>query len=298
MKLVDLFLAADGRLRPAWRFWLFFPVFVLLAIAFSWPARAWFGGRQLGREFEPRALLLGLATSLAAALAAFLLLRWVDRRSFRTLGLWFYGGWGRELGLGLAGGFGVVSVVVGLLWASGTVAWRVDALNPTAVARDAVWYFAVFLPPAASEELLFRGYPFQRLVGALGRFGAVFLLSLFFGLAHLGNPEPTTLSTVNTVLAGIFLAVAYLKTRGLWLPIGLHVSWNYAMGFLYSLPVSGIELARQPLEATIGAPAWLSGGNYGPEGSVLTTGVVLLATVWLARTRRLGVSPALARELQ
>lgn len=298
MRLAALFLSEDRRLRAGWRALLFVPLYVLLAVGSFNAARLFVGWERLSASLEFRLLVASLCAVPSTLLAAYLLFRLLDRRSFRTLGLWFYDGWRRELGAGLAGGFLLLSIVVGLLALAGQIHFRVQPLDALGTLRGLGWTLALLLPAAAHEELLFRGYPFQRLVEAWGAFAPVVLLSAVFGLVHLRNPAATLFSTANTVLMGILLALAYLKTRGLWLPIGLHFVWNFSMGFLYSLPISGLVLSRRLFVAEIGNRVWLSGGNYGPEGSVLTTGVVLVATVWLARTRRLGVSPALAKELQ
>lgn len=298
MRVKAIFFSSDGRLRPAWRALVFVPVLVALLYSSVTLVTLLVSRERLLADRELALLIGGLCTSFSAALAAYLLLQLLDRRSFRNLGLWFYAGWARELGTGLLGGLGLLSVAVGLLWLAGQVQFRSVGLLAPGVLHGLGWNLALLLPPAAAEELVFRGYPFQRLVEAWGRFVALFLFSAGFGLGHLHNPAATPLSTVNTVLMGVLLALAYLKTRGLWLPIGLHFAWNFSLGFLYALPVSGIVLSHKLLAVEIGERTWLSGGNYGPEGSVLTTGVVLGATVWLARTRRLGVSPALAKELQ
>ncbi len=296
--LFFVFYAPDGRVRPAWRALVFvFGYVALVPLGFAGVIHV-AGEQWLRAEVEAKLLTNGFVGLAAGCLASWVFLRAFDRRSFRTLGLWFYAGWGRELWLGLLAGVGLLTLVVGPLALTGRLEFTGVKLDLAAALRALAWSLLLFIPNAANEEVLFRGYPFQRLVEAWGRVPPVVLLSALFGVAHLANPARTWLSTANTALFGIFLALLYLKTRGLWLPIGFHFSWNFALGFGCSLPVSGMEITRQPLEATIGAPAWLSGGNYGPEGSVLTTGVVLLATVWLARTRRLGVSPALAKELE
>lgn len=299
MNLASFFLAPDRRLRAGWRALLFLPVFVLLLITcFSLSVSA-VGVERLVNERELGLMANGFSLCLSAGLAAWLLFRWTDKRSFRTLGLWFYDGWNRELGWGLLGGLALLSGVAGLLFLAGQVQFAARPLDPAGVLTALGWNLLLLLPSAAGEELLFRGYPFQRLVEAWGAFPAVFLLAAVFGLLHLGNPGgPTALSTANTVLMGVLLALAYLKTRGLWLPIGLHFAWNFSMGFIYSLPVSGIVLSRRLFEVETGERVWLSGGNYGPEGGVLTTAAALAATLWLARTRRLRVSPGLERELQ
>lgn len=292
-----VFLAPDGRLRASWRALVFvavFAVFFLLSVpvlALLVPPIGW-------QRLEVGISIQGVSMTLSAGVTAYLLLRTVDRRSFRTLGLWFYGGWVRELVLGLVGGFVLPSVVVGCLSLGGWVQFGAGQLDAAGALQGLGWILLLLVPGALGEELLFRGYPFQRVVEGGGRFIAVLLLSALFGLVHLSNPSPTPLSTANTVFVGILLALAYLKTRGLWLPLGLHFAWNFSQGFVYSLPVSGLVLSYQLFAVEVGGPDWISGGRYGPEGSVLTTGVVLLAIWWMARTRRLRVSPALAKELE
>jgi len=296
MTLRSVFFASNGRLRGGWGALLFlFTYGVLLVGGFGVVIR--FVGRDwLRGDTEVGLLFNGFIGLSSGCLASWLLLRAVDRRSFRTLGLWSYAGWGRELALGLLGGLLMVSVIVGPLVSMGQIRYAGTTLGVPGAARALAWSLLLLVPAAANEEVVFRGYPFQRLVSSWGPVAATLVLSVLFGLGHFSNPAHTLLSTANTALAGILLALTYLKTRGLWLPIGLHFSWNFTMGFLYSLPVSGIVLSVQPWRARISEPAWLSGGPYGPEGSVLCTGVLLVAIGWLARTRRLGVSPALAKE--
>jgi hypothetical protein len=150
--------------------------------------------------------------------------------------------------------------------------------------RGLLWAIVLLTVAATNEELLFRGYPFQRLVESWGAPIAVVAISGLFGLGHASNPNATWFTVANTILAGIWLAQAYLKTRALWYPIGLHFSWNFIMAYVYSLPVSGIVLSSQLLTAKDHGPQWLTGGDYGPEGSILCTGVLVVAIVWQART--------------
>ena len=139
---------------------------------------------------------------------------------------------------------------------------------------------------ALAEELAFRGYPFQRLVEACGPILATLLMSLLFGLRHMQNPDATQASVVVTVFAGWLMSAAYLRTRALWLAWGFHFAWNAAMGLLFGLPISGIRTFSPVIETNSSGPNWLTGGFYGPEGS-LTCALVLLAGIivlfWLTR---------------
>ncbi len=298
MSAGSIFLGADRRLRPFWRAVVFVPVFLAFLFMLLTLATTLVGQLRPQEDFELAVAISGLCAVGAALLSAMLLLRQLDLRSFRSLGLWFYPGWARELGLGLVGGFSLTSVVVGVGWLLGGVHFCELATGGLSVLTVAAWGLVVLLPAAASEELIFRGYPFQRLVEAWGKVWAVLALAALFGGLHLKNPSATPLSTLNTGLMGILLALTYLKTRGLWLPIGLHFAWNYVLAFIYSLPVSGIRLRAGLWRMEVTGAEWLTGSNYGPEGSILTTVVAVAAIATLVRTRRLGVSPAQAQAVQ
>src|SRR4029078_3131049 len=99
-----------------------------------------------------------------------------------------------------------------------------------------------------------------------------------------------------TALAGVWLAIAYLRTRSLWLPLGVHWSWNWALGSVFGLPVCGITIVSQPLlrGKDIG-PALLTGGSYGIEGGVACTVVLVLSTLFLWRTKLLSADPDLLK---
>jgi len=188
--------------------------------------------------------------------------------------------------------------MVAPLAAGGWIELQWAPFDPLQLLVGLAWSAGILVPAAASEEFIFRGYPFQRLVDAWGAMIPVVAISGLFGLAHANNPNATWFSTANTVLAGIWLAVAYLKTRALWFPIGLHYSWNFVMGFGYGLPISGHVLPWKVLEATPRGPVWLSGGDYGPEGSILCTGILVVVTVWMVLTDKLKVAPEMAAQLE
>ncbi|HSC77965.1 MAG TPA: CPBP family intramembrane glutamic endopeptidase [Candidatus Acidoferrales bacterium] len=297
MTLKQIFVAPDGRLRPGLRALLFLPTYAALLAVLIFLLRSFL---PRPGEQDNELFLLGQSLVLVpmTALASWILLRLADRCSFRNLGLWFYAGWGRELGLGLGVGALMLSVVVGAGGAFGGTEWHLRDVEPMVLLRGFLWAAALLIPAATFEELLFRGYPFQRLVESWGAPISVVAISGLFGLGHASNPNATWFTVANTILAGIWLAQAYLKTRGLWYPIGLHFSWNFIMAYVYSLPVSGIVLSSQLLTAKDHGPQWLTGGDYGPEGSILCTGVLVVAIVWQARTGFLKVAPAMAAELE
>jgi uncharacterized protein len=240
-------------------------------------------------------------------------LRFFDRLSFAALGLAFYRGWLRDVLLGSAVAALMVAGVVALQMLGGGTrlmanpmvwkaveggGWAVDLAGVGIVAGRVGVALLFLILAAAFEELLFRGYPFQTLLRDVPPVVPILILSLFFGVMHLDNPSGTIFSTINTALAGVWLAVAYLKTRALWFPTALHFMWNWTMGAFFGLPVSGYNFTPSPvLMATSDEPRWLTGGGYGCEGGAAATVILAAATVLIWRARWLRVSPAMERAL-
>jgi uncharacterized protein len=184
-----------------------------------------------------------------------------------------------------------------------------DSVNFSVTAATLALSLFFFIIAAAAEETLFRGYPLQTMTRAHLAWVAILITSALFAQAHLNNPNVegwAFLQTpmggmfrkvgwgfMNTTLAGVWLAVAYLRTRSLWFPLGIHWSWNWMMGAVLGLPVSGIEnLTPSPLlRATDAGPAWLTGGPYGVEGSAACTVALILSLLFIWRTRLVSATP-------
>jgi len=156
----------------------------------------------------------------------------------------------------------------------------------------------LFAIAATVEELAFRGYAFKWLMWSVGTPAALIILGILFGAAHLTNPNPTFLSTVNTALAGILLAIPYVRTRSMWMQIGVHWSWNLVLCTIVSLPVSGINFGPGLFITENSGPRWLTGGNYGPEGGAAVTFVCAAGIAWLLSTNLLKPSPSARKDLQ
>jgi len=288
------FLGDDQLIRPIWRSFLFVVLAVILLYLITGAIR----GLGIGVDHPMRFPVTYAASSAGLLLQTWFLLTVLDRRSFRAAGLWFYSGWGKEALWGFGLGAGLMIGVTAVLAATGSVRFALGGGAWPQLLGGVATLGGILVLAAAFEEILFRGYPFQRLVDSIGPVGATAVFASLFGLGHLGNPGATPLSTANTVLAGVLLAAAYLKTRALWLPIGLHWAWNFMMGPVLGLPVSGIEFPRKLLHAEISGPAWWSGGVYGPEGGLALTAFCAALAIWLARTRRISPSPAMKEVLK
>jgi membrane protease YdiL (CAAX protease family) len=223
---------------------------------------------------------------LGVMISAYLVIRFLHRRSFQALGFSFHDRVWIELRQGITQGALLISVIFLLECSAGWTHARWSGLQPFSLIRSGMHYTLLFALGAAFEEALMRGYAFQMLVQGTGKVSAVVLSSLAFGAAHLSNPNVSFLSQANTVLAGVWLSTAYLKTRSLWLPTTLHMAWNLSEGFIYGFPVSGIEFPHSLLQIASDGRSWITGGSYGPEGGALTICVLIPATIYVVYSRR------------
>jgi uncharacterized protein len=237
----------------------------------------WLGGYLLG---------VTLSQLLAAVSANVLALRIDGRRRLADLGLELNRASARNLALGLAGGVGSAALVL-----APSLAARLARLAPDPGAHPR-WDIFVFTAVAlaagsAGEEILFRGYGFQMLLRAWGPSTTVFTVGALFAALHGANPNSTWLAILNTAGFGILFGYALLRSGDLWLPIGLHFGWNFTLP-LFGVNVSGLtmRLTGYRMDWTVGS-LW-SGGEYGPEGSILTSVVLFLLAwfVWKAPVRK------------
>ncbi len=206
---------------------------------------------------------------LTGLLANLLTMRIFDRRPLGDIGLRGGSASSRNFfsGLVLGGGAAAAMLAAPLLAGTGHLVAR-----PTSgfTWQGLLFYLAALFVAALGEEMIFRGYAFQLLVQKMGPFATVLPVGVLFGLAHSNNPYASKLGILNTILWGILLGYAFLRSHDLWLPIGLHYGWNAV------LPLFGVNLSGLTIEVTRYfyrwdlTPLW-SGGNYGPEGGLLAT---------------------------
>lgn len=220
---------------------------------------------------------------LTGLLANVLTMRIFDRRPLADIGLGNGRGVGRNFAIGIALSAAAAAILLGipLLAGAAHIVRNADAeqLGAGRFAISLVFYLILLMFGAAGEETIFRGYAFQLLVERLGPFATILPAGVLFGLAHSGNPNVTKLAVMNTAFWGILLGYAFLRSRDLWLPIGLHYGWNAVLP-LFGTGLSGItiEVTRYTYRWEL-APVW-SGGSYGPEGGLLTT--IFIALLFVA----------------
>ncbi|HSB11340.1 MAG TPA: CPBP family intramembrane glutamic endopeptidase [Blastocatellia bacterium] len=293
-----IFINDQNELRSGWRV-LAFVFFIVLAeimlagliktLATLFPSLGFMIAEVSGGEdLTVRDLIaLGVGSCrdfVATVVATALCARWLERRSFASVGFKLHRGWIRDFARGSAMGGSALAIAVGIGVGVGAVSFDVRTQTVAILVRGLVVTFMFFLISGATEELMFRGFPFQALTHNLGGAAAIGLTAVLFGLAHLSNKHASVFSTVNTILAGAWLGCAYLITRSLWLATALHYSWNLVMVFVFGLPVSGFTTFNHLswLKGHSGAPIWISGGGYGPEGGGGATIALIVSTavIW------------------
>lgn len=154
----------------------------------------------------------------------------------------------------------------------------------------AVGILGFMVGAAVTEELIFRGVLFRIVEERIGTWLALLLTGVAFGLSHLANEDATWWGVVAiAVEAGFMLAACYAAFRNLWVPIGLHLGWNFALGGIFGVVVSGNGDSEGLLDVTLSGSEWVTGGAFGPEGSLYTVGAgILLTAVFLAIAARRG----------
>jgi membrane protease YdiL (CAAX protease family) len=232
--------------------------------------------------------MVGITTTglLAAVFSNVLCLRIYVQRGIAAIGLRSDKAALVNLGFGCLGGMGAAALVLAapLLFHAARI--ERDPGNPASL-PSFLFVSVLLLFGAAGEELLFRGFGFQVLLRALGGWTTVLPVGVIFAVMHGGNPNATWFGLANTAGFGILFGYAFLRSHDIWLPIGLHFGWNFTLP-LFGVNVSGLTMRLTGFTMRWSAGTLWSGGEYGPEASILTSAVLLLlfAYLWKAPIRR------------
>lgn len=276
---MNVFLNDQHDLRSGWKLAAYYATLILIWVASGITFSLVFTRTNLPDDQLTLLALNEVVLFIPAILAPLLMIRFADHRPLKTFGLTFEN-WQRHLLGGLAVGALMLVILITGCYAFGYLSIGWTARQAPAITL--IMTLAVLLFAAAVEELMFRGFPLQVLSEGIGKWPAVVVLSGFFGLVHMNNPNATLLGTTNTILAGVLLSLAYLKARSLWLPYAIHVGWNVGVGFILGMPLSGLDLASLWTTGIAGSDTIL-GGSYGPEGGLLTTFIFSTAALMVHR---------------
>jgi membrane protease YdiL (CAAX protease family) len=257
-------------LFPVTRILLGFLVLSIVATLAQLGTEAWFG-----RSTDAASLLSIGITVIAVSLTYYGFVRLIEKRAVTELSL---APAIQEIAAGTLTGVILFSATIGVLWMLGF--YHVSGINGCTAILP---WFGLAIFSGVFEELLIRGILFRIMEESLGTWLALAISALIFGLMHLANPNATMWGAVAIAIeAGILLAAAFVYTRRLWLPIGIHFAWNFTQGAVFGVAVSGNE-AKGFLQSTLSGPTLLSGGAFGAEASIFAVIICLAAGVFFLR---------------
>jgi membrane protease YdiL (CAAX protease family) len=265
-----------GQLRNGWWILLFIAIFLASQLVYHPVSK---GLQYIG---------VGKGWLSPLPVVFLLLVTWIctrlRRQPLSDVGLRLNAKWLRQVLCGIALGAALMLAVTALIFLVGGIRFELDPTRGLAALTNGVWFFVWV---ALLEELLFRGFVFQRLVDGIGSLSALLLMATLFAIAHWGNPgmEGSTLAwaTIDTALGALLLGLAYLRTGSLALPIGIHFSWNWIQGTLLGFDVSGLNQSGWFLPHLLAKPQWITGGAFGPEASIFSVVVDATAVLLLWR---------------
>jgi len=282
----QVFISSDEpRLRAGWRLLIQTILLFIFGLVVSLVSLLFHAGGSAASILNQVLNLVAITGSVYVAR------RWLDKKSFESLGLKL----DRQTWIDILAGIGITFVqmgfiyilMLGLGWLTfAGFAWQFDPVS--VVLKNTLLFFVVFIFVGWNEELLSRGYHLQTIASGINLFWGVIISSAVFGLLHLGNPNATWVSAAGIFFAGIFLAYGYICTKQLWLPIGLHIGWNFCEGVVFAFPVSGLDIYAL-LRIKVNGPVIWTGGAFGPEAGLivlpsLVVGVGLI--YWFTKTRK------------
>ncbi|MDP3058816.1 MAG: type II CAAX endopeptidase family protein [bacterium] len=247
-------------------------VLIMIVLGVIYTMMMGFWGLGLDTFTQDFGVMLG---SICLVVTAYVYWTLIDKKHFSAIGIispWRAGIanllWGSLLGITL------VSLGVALLFLLGFASWRglVIAGNPALAWGIGVLTFAMV---AVGEEIFSRGYAVKTLMPHFGVNGSILLSALLFSALHIANPYVSWLPMLNVFLMGLLLGWTFWRTGSLWFSIGLHWTWNIAQGIIFSLRVSGLETPGI-MHVAVDGPTIITGGNFGIEGGIIVTGLILI----------------------
>lgn len=288
--MIHIFRNRLGHFRAGWRIliWLgmvvicFVPVAGLLKI-WDWLSPEKSGTGSLEEITSVINLVFFLGLNLSVVIGSWLTLRWIDKRPYALLGLDFNLKAIRDFSKGFLLGFINFVMILGVLKISGLIDVRLSNVN-SAVFKGMILYFIAFALAAFFEEAINRGYFFQALLEGTGTWIAVIVIALIFVLGHAMNTGFNWNNAVFFFVHGILYCALYLLTRSIWVPVGFHLAWNWTQGSLFGMNVSGMEMKNTLFLGEAKGPKILSGGEFGPEGSLISIVISVIFIVFLVKS--------------
>jgi membrane protease YdiL (CAAX protease family) len=266
--------------------WLRLLFALVVAILLQWSfakLAAGFAGLALNEsgeavDLKDHLLLLGSASGLALLFTSLLFCVIADKIPFASMGF-AWNGQEKNALIGFCVSIFILSVAAWIFSITGLVTFSATTVSPA----DVMLAFAVMGLVALGEEVFFRGYLQRNLAKLVNPHGAWLITAFIFMLLHMGNPAQNALAMPGIFAGGLMLGVNYMFTKNLWFGISLHWAWNFLQGSILGFPVSGNKLTSLLSQSQQGA-AWLTGGSFGIEASLVVIGFELIMVLVLYKS--------------
>ena len=232
---------------------------------------------SLVTESLPHFTALYSLSAVGNFILLFIFIKVIDKRSLYSLGF-EWKGHQRDALIGFFAGVVLLGLGSLVLAAFGYLKFTGFIFN----ASNILFSLLLFIVVAFSEELIFRGYLLNNLMQSVKPWVALTLSSFAFGLFHMSNPGAGLLPVLNVFIAGFLLGINYIFTKNLWFGIFFHFSWNYFEGTVFGYNVSGFTTSGF-FSQSIDGPAWITGGDFGFEGSLIEFFLTIIAVIIFAK---------------
>jgi membrane protease YdiL (CAAX protease family) len=303
----DIFYGPNG-LRAGWRILIFLIILVGIVVLINVVGH--YVTRKLGHTPANPAQVTTLTPALVAVgetatFGLILFVSWImgriERRRISHYGLPLRKPFPKNFWVGLLWGFLAISSVLFVMFLFHGFRITGTDTHGSALALSALEWALAFLMVGLFEEFTFRGYLQFTLTTGIGFWPAALVTSALFAYVHKSNSGESLFGLIQVAAFGIFACIALQRTGNLWWPIGFHAAWDWGQTFFYGVPDSGLKASHNFLRAEFHGPTWLTGGDTGPEASVLTLialVIVSLLVISLYREIRYPDPEALGRRLR
>ncbi len=217
-------------------------------------------------------LIAQTLTMILTLLVTWLFMKYINRRPFVEIGFQWKG-YQADAAIGFFLGVALISIGFGALILLGQIGIENITLDPVKL----LMAFLLMVVVSVNEEVMVRGYIQKNLTDSFGKWWGLIVASIIFSILHGMNPNITAIPLINIMLAGLLLGIYYMHCNNLWFPIMLHLTWNFCQGPIYGFEVSGMDLNALITQKMLGDNVLLSGGEFGFEGSLLATGLIILS---------------------
>jgi uncharacterized protein len=266
---------AELRLRAGWRILV---MFILLLAFLILTSPILVVTTLVNVDVDMVLFLSSLVSAICYTAAVFLSRYFIDRRSIVSLGLPIHKKMIWDFLFGVCLSACLMLFIFLVMSATGWLEWNGVSFGKIPINEIVVKVgiaVLTFFLVGWGEELLMRGYLMLNIRDGINLVWGVILSSLIFSFAHATNPGYNWQAMVGLFLAGLFFAFAALRSKGLWLPIGLHIGWNFFEGTFFGFSVSGLETFRL-IQPSLQGPNLWTGGSFGPEAGIIIIPTLLI----------------------